>query len=245
MDLEYIRSLMQGGAVTGAFDEILAGDSDLAQQTRAERDYVLPSPGSAEYNSRSPEERAAIDRERARREEVARRQRQAYIDSVGGYGNYEGGFNDQDYWNSGAVSTDGAYWYGGEIYDGTTDPMNGTHYGAGYNGGSGYGGSQGGGMFATGSGGTSEGTGYVAPTDGNTSGGGHGTGHGGSNGCPPYHRWDEDTQQCVNVYDNPSDGGTSGQPNDQVTSSTPFLDAYLRAREQANRPGPVSETFNE
>jgi len=189
MNLEYLQSLMRqaAGARSGALNEILSGDSALAQQTRAERDYVLPSPGSAAYANLSPEQQAAVDAERRRRAEVGERQRQEYLESVGGYGNYEGGFNDQDYWNAGAVSTDGAYYYGGEIYDGTTDPMNGTHLGAGYNGGSGLVGS-GGGMFAYGSGGTSGGTGYIPganDTSGGTVGGGTKPPVGGGGGNQP------------------------------------------------------------
>lgn len=48
----------------------------------------------------------------------------------------------------------------------------------------------------------------------------------------------------------PSPGGDAtpvegGGYESQVESSTPFLDAYLRAREASKKPGPVTETFAE
>ena len=48
----------------------------------------------------------------------------------------------------------------------------------------------------------------------------------------------------------PSPGGEgtpieSGGEASRVESSTPFLDAYLRAREASKKPGPVTETFAE
>jgi len=48
----------------------------------------------------------------------------------------------------------------------------------------------------------------------------------------------------------PSPGGDAtpiegGGYESQVESSTPFLDAYLRAREASRKPGPVTETFAE
>jgi len=48
----------------------------------------------------------------------------------------------------------------------------------------------------------------------------------------------------------PSPGGEGtpiegGGYESQVESSTPFLDAYLRAREASKKPGPVTETFAE
>ena len=117
--------MLSGFDMKSALTGILSGDSDLAQRHQAEKARALPSPGSAAYNALSPEEQEAIERERERRQRVAREQRAAYIESVGGFGNYEGGFNDADYWNAGYASMDGSYYYDGQIYDGTTDPTGG------------------------------------------------------------------------------------------------------------------------
>ena len=103
-----MAGMLSGFDMKGALTGILSGDSALAQQHQQEKAMHLPSPGSASYNALSPEQQQAIDRERERRERVGREQRAAYIESVGGYGNYEGGFNDADYWNAGYASMDGS-----------------------------------------------------------------------------------------------------------------------------------------
>ena len=105
--------MLGGFDLRGALTGILSGNSELAQQHQREKARTLPSPGSAAYAALSPEEQQAIDMERERRRRAAERQRREYLESVGGYGNYEGGFTDADYWNAGWASMDGTYYYDG------------------------------------------------------------------------------------------------------------------------------------
>lgn len=119
--LERLRGIrgLRGGAgaraTRGALKGILSGDSELARQHQETQARYLPPQGSAAYNRLSPEEREAIDMERDRRDQAAKRQRREYIESVGGYGNYKGGFRDADYWNAGYANLDDAYYYDGQI----------------------------------------------------------------------------------------------------------------------------------
>lgn len=111
-----IRALLGGKeGMKGILGGVLSGDSELARQHQEEKARYLPPQGSAAYNRLSPEEQEAIDMERDRRQQAAQRQRREYLESVGGYGNYEGGFNDADYWNAGYANLDDAYYYDGQI----------------------------------------------------------------------------------------------------------------------------------
>lgn len=202
--------MLSGFDMRGALTGILSGDSDLAREHQAEKARTLPSPGSAAWAALSPEEQEAVERERQRRREVARRQRAEYIESVGGYGNYEGGFNDADYWNAGYASMDGTYWYDGQMYDGSAgnDPTGGNDHRP--SGGLGAGHWQGG--FNP----------NQPDNSGGVAGGGAGGGSGGGSG-----------------------GGGTSTVDIAIGPSTPFLDAYMRAKADAEREGPVDRVFQE
>ncbi len=209
--------------ITGNMIEGIISGTPLGAQHQASQDRHLPHAGSAAYNALSPEQQEAVERERERRERVGRQQRADYIESVGGYGNYEGGFNDSDYWNAGHPTMEGAFWYGGAAHDGSYDPSGGYDYAAGQ--GAGIEGFPAGGGLGAGHG---QNPNPVFGGGGNT-GGGHGPspipGGGGSGGG--------------------STGGGTQPPSSNVSSSTPFLDSYLRAREMSTKKGPVSETMSD
>ena len=251
----------------------LAAGMGMLNSQRPDSERTLPSPGSTAYESMSDEQKAAVDAERVRRTNSANynSQFEAGRHSYGGdimdvfrnpndytegqrrnaalHGMALNEANGMDIWAEdtnrwatfGNVTPEEYELYKqqqadyGNTYD---NPYASTdvRWSSGFEGGRDFGRTPGqsnwgnsGGSFTFGGSSSVGGAGGGSNSNHDTTGGQHGTGYGPPNGGSA----------------GGSAGGSTGEFQTQVSSSTPFMDAYLRSRESAKAAGPVSGMFKD